>query len=81
MHEASRTTRKLPQIFVAVPKVFVVRNTIPDRRTGLYLLLFQTADRVQAYGLSHADAVRAMHDGAPYLSDADARNLLDQIEF
>ena len=60
--------------------VYVVVNTIPEKRTGKYLLIFNRMSEVLAYGLSHADAVRAQQDGAAYLGRADAENLLAEVK-
>lgn len=68
------------------PKQFIAANTIPDRRTGEYLLIMVTGSLyakdkpvVSAFGLSTKDAVRASRNGATFLDRDTAQGLIAQV--
>lgn len=61
-------------------KVYVAKNTVPEKRTGEYLLLFRRGTRVLAFGLSTKDAVRAQKNGAGFLGEADAKDMIERID-
>lgn len=59
---------------------YVVANTVPQKRTGQYLLIVKTVTATGityvAFGLSHADALRAQHAGAGFSMGDDAAKLI-----